>query len=281
MRLYKTLMRILGVCPFTLRRSTWISKILSILLLGTLITNSVYVGLGLTFFAPFDLNLFEKHLEMATYISPCFFYGSILYTHVSKLESWNRIFSNLREFDHICSNYKCQYGRKMHGLLKIVFINLIMLANIILATYLWISADPYTPLVNKITTGAANHFFYLYQFNTAGFFWELCNVLESRYFHVKKRVQTIMVKRKLIRNDDSEAELREIIRLYKLLYYCTENLSNIFGMTIFFSLISFTAFFLENVYWAINLYKNEGKIEFMFIQILYLHAFMVSNFFLN
>lgn len=269
-------MKFLGIYPFTVKNNKWISRILTTLLMGLYMSNTTWVSINLTFFAPFELNIFEKHLEMAAFLTPCLIYGRLVYVHVSKSEQWKTIFTFLSDFDSVSYKNKGHHESMVYGILKIALLNVVFLLTPAVTTAMWVPTDPLTPLENNIKTGIANQLSFLYQFNLGGFLWELSCCLGSRYSHVHGRIQTIMVKKKFMNDDELDKELQVIMHLYKMLYFCTENLSNIFGVTILFCLVHFTAFQLENIYWAIVMCKNGEYPEYIYIQFIYLSSFMVS-----
>lgn len=279
LKTYKKYLKFLGICPFSLGSNRWISKIHSISVMVIFMANSLWVGMQQTLFSHHEMNIFEIHLEMSAFLVPCLLYGNVLYTNLKRSESWSKIFSNLSEFDRRFQNNKLFSTMRTSGFLKIAFLNLILITIPSIITLLMIHGSPDLPLHKIMTVGAANQISYLYEFNIAGFIWELSCVIESRYFHVMERIQTIITQRKFINIYKLDKELQNIIHLYKLLYFCTVELSVIFGKTILFCLINSVAIFLDNFYWMMVSYTKLGKTELIYIEFLYLLSVLVSIFF--
>lgn len=228
-----------------------------------------------------NLNIFEKHLEVAACIIPCLLFGNIAYSNFHWKTPWQRILKNLLKFDHSCRNRKCSQAIRSSGSEWIIIINLLALVLPISKDFMSIKGYSESSLVSIVAIHLSGPIALLYEFNITGFVWQLSCVLQSRYDYLKECMQNVIARRKIVTIHKMDKELQNVIHSYKLLYFCTTDVSVTLGMTIMFCLMHSIVIFLENFYWIILASSLQGQTALILIETVYILIYLVSITFCN
>lgn len=168
----------------------------------------------------------------------------------------------LSKFDeHFSKDNPSAYERKLITL-KILMIFLVPLVYYTSDLGVWILQTDYKS-VTSVLFYVTRDIGLVYETQIAGFLWEISSILQSRYNHLQRNLEDILLK-KLPRQNMSQYEFEnQIITIkykYKLLYIAVVEINVIFGWISLCFLIHLTLVFLmyfyDTIYAAQMRYQN-------------------------
>lgn len=253
LKLYICMNTILAICPF--KEDCIQSKLYGLVLLGAFSSLSMYVFTFRVFFFPAVISLFEQFLASAAIGVMVVFYGNLLYKNLKSRKSWKILLAMLIIFDNELPGGTLYDFNKKWSISLFVLIRFLPIIYSINDLILW-------SIINKELFILALPFYSLqhpaifYEFQITCFLWEMSNLLESRYQHLKECLTSMLLAEELnqqISHYKLEMKIEKFKFKYSTLYRVVEEVNNIFGTTILSLQLHLSTLFLMDFYWMVDL----------------------------
>lgn len=250
----------LGVCPF--RKKTILSKMYAVALLGTLFCATLYAGMDRILSQKVNSEIFEKILASIVSGVLCMFYANILYSNLKTWKEWRKILQMFDSFDStVAKNNMIVKGIKVDYLRSVLlfFAPLLYFAIESLVKF-WISDVQST----DITGTLIQYIGIFFEFQITAFFWEMSNVLDSRYQCLAEHMENVLCKKV---DDDKfsqyvfENGVLKVKYQYMLLYSALQDLITIFDWIVPSLICHIITWFLFYFYWMMELVTVRYEIS--------------------
>lgn len=254
MRLYWMVGKFLGLYPttdFSHKGTKIFVKFYMVIVLGILMVTNVYNS-AVKYFWELDLlTTFEKVINFVALLNPPFLFLTILVTNLLMPDSWKTLFELFSIFDSNCGYWILEENKYHKGLVQFMIMQIGVLIYTVCDLILCFHIHQYEV---SILVFVPQHITYFYAYNVAFFVMELSVVLDTRYLFLQEDLKLLILckNERGSPNDDFEAKIKNVKKLYKILYNIIETTNKLFGFWILVILVHFEVMLVRQFYFLIQ-----------------------------
>lgn len=257
LKLHITLLRVVAIIPFGLKSIK--SKVFASCVLGPLVPATFLTTIDVLKFS--HNHTFQKLLGSLSTLSLAILYCSILYSNWKSDGAWKNLLRTIFEFDETFSNVLLSAYPTNRTIFKFFLIYFSPLFYSCIDVALWIMGTNGKQV--KYLLLITQHIGSVYEYQVAFFFWEIADILQSRYAHLEEQLSKLLDQNKKVTQRMSEYMIKQGIQKikykYTLLKKASEEINNIFGWIIVFSLFHVVLILLFDLYTILYVFSNRAE----------------------